>query len=307
MLGFAAKGGTTGGLNGPVVFINCVSDLYKHVRDTKPRILVITTNIVSPEKVTISMGANKTIIGSWNANIIENVYLKASKKAANIILQNLVFKHDVRNIKNEETQLIFQYGSHYWIDHCTFDGQESNEYDLGKLLKISDLVDYVTISNSKFMNHFYGLIFGHPNETSESIASFSNYPRVSIMFNYFDNIYVRAPGLMRYGLFHVYNNYITNYHLGFTIGLKAKIFSEKNYFSVPDINYAVLDDKGNGYFKDIESTNMPNEQKSKTTTWDPSSDYSYISREPEYSREFCTKYSGAQSKELVFGGGSYND
>ncbi|XP_033225581.1 pectin lyase-like [Belonocnema kinseyi] len=139
MLGFAANGGTTGGSNGPVVYISNISDLYDYACDIEPRTLVITTNIVSPEKVIIEMGANKSIIGSWKANIIDNVYLEASEKSSNIILQNLVFKHDVRNIRNEETQLIFQYGCCYWIDHCTFDGRESHEYDLGKLLKMNVL------------------------------------------------------------------------------------------------------------------------------------------------------------------------
>ena len=301
MLGFAKKGGTTGGLNGPVVFITNLKELQQYITDTNPRILVITKNIVAPQKIVLTLGANKSLIGSWNANIINNVYFNSSNKSKNIIFQNIVFKHSVKNIKNGETQLIIQHGKRYWIDHCTFDGQQVNDNDLGKLLKVSAKTDYVTVSNSKFMNHRYGLILGYPSDNN---AEYDNYPRMSIMFNYFDNLYVRAPGLMRYGKFHVYNNYINKYHLGFTIGFHSKIFSEYNYFSDPGAHNSVLDDKGNGYFKDIGSKNMPNVQKSKVTSWNPSSDYSYEVKDPEYIQEFCKKYSGAQKKELIFGGGS---
>ncbi|XP_033225782.1 pectin lyase-like [Belonocnema kinseyi] len=304
MLGFAKNGDTTGGFYGPIVYITNLNELHHYITDTKPRTLVISENIFAPQKTVLILGANKSLIGSWNANIINNVYFYSSPRSENIIFQNLYFKHDIENIENGETQLILVYGQRYWIDHCTFDGDIVNENDLGKLLKVSGNVDYVTLSNSKFMNHMYGLILGYPDDDPSLIEQYDNYPRMSIMFNFFDNIHVRAPGLMRFGKYHVYNNYINNYHLGFTIGFQSKIYSEYNYFSDSGVNNAVLDDKGNGYFKDVGSKNMPNNQKSKTTSWYPSSDYSYVIRDPEYSREFCTKFSGSQNQELVFGGGS---
>ncbi|XP_033225924.1 pectin lyase-like [Belonocnema kinseyi] len=301
-MGFAKKGVTTGGLHGPVVYINSAADLRRHVTDPTPRTLVITKNLYSPNKIVLIMGSNKSIIGSWKANVVNNIYLKASPRSENIIFQNLFFQHDVKNIGNGDTQLILDYGKRYWIDHCTFDGLSVDKNDLGKLLKVAT-VDYITISNCKFMNHQYGLILGFPSDDPSGFNDNNNYPEITIMYNYFDNIHARAPGLMRYGKFHVFNNYIHNCHLGFTIALSSKISSEYNYFSDATENFAVLDDKGNGYFKDAGSINMPKKQASKVNTWKPSSDYSYVaSDKPDYSKNFCIKYAGVQSQELVFGG-----
>ena len=302
MIGFAKKGVTTGGLNAPVIYIKNIPDLRRYLTDSTPRTLVITKNLSSPQKIILVMGSNKSIIGSWNENLINNIYLKASPRSENIIFQNLFFKHAVENIDNGDTQLILDYGQRYWIDHCTFDGAIVNKKDLGKLLKVGK-VDYVSISNCKFMNHEYGLLLGYPSDDPAGLAEYNNFPQITIMYNYFDNINARAPGLMRYGKFHVFNNYIHNCHLGFTISYQSKIYSEYNYFSDPSENFAVLDDKGNGYFKDVGSVSMPKKQDSKLNTWRPSTDYRYkASNKPDYSRDFCIKYAGIQNKQLVFGG-----
>ena len=300
MLGFAKKGNTTGGTGGPIFHINTLEELTRHMTDSVAKILVINSNIVTSKKTEITLGSNKSLIGSWKANIIDNVYFKTDQKSNNIIFQNVLFKHSTSNIKNGDTQLILDYGNQYWIDHCTFDGTEVNENDLGKLLKVSRKADYVTISNSKFMNHEYGLILGFPSNISNVDMQYDNYPQITIMFNYFDNVKTRAPGLMRYGKFHVYNNYITNYHLGFTIDVVAKIYSEYNYFAKPIGNNAVLDEKGVGNFTDVGSTNMQSNQISSPNTWNPASDYKYKPKTPEQSVEICKKYSGVQSEKLVF-------
>ena len=301
MEGFAKKGGTTGGTGGPVVYVQTLNDLRKALNGNKPTIVVITKNISSSRKYVIQLGANKSLIGSWKANVIDNVYFKASPRSKNIIFQNLYLKHNVKNIGNEETQVVLDCGSHYWIDHCTFDGQKIDKKDLGKLLKVSELVDFVTISNSKFMNHEYGLIFGYPEDDPSVIEKYSNYPRVTIMFNMFQNLQARGPGLMRFGMFHVFNNYIISYHLGFTVGFQSKIYSENNYFDEPTKYFEILDDKGNGFFRDI-GTKMIKKQTSKITTWNPSSDYKYTTYPMEYSRDFCSRYSGVQNQKLDFPG-----
>ena len=64
--------------------------------------------------------------------------------------------------------------------------------------------------------HLYGLILGYPNDDNEG-RNYIGYPHMTITNNYFNNVYVRSPGLMRYGYFHAKNNYVTNFNLGFTI------------------------------------------------------------------------------------------
>ncbi|KAJ3198066.1 hypothetical protein HK101_009496 [Irineochytrium annulatum] len=140
-------------------------------------------------------------------------------------------------------------GSNYWIDHVTFAGHSysSGGSDLDKLLYIGDRADYITISNSKFANHKYGVILGHPNDGN---SSYNGVPHVTMSNNYFENLYVRGPGLLRYGYFHLKNNYANNFNQAITIGEKARIYSENNYFGAGAEKGGILDDKGNGEFTD---------------------------------------------------------
>lgn len=154
----------------------------------------------------------------------------------------------------------------YWIDHVTFSGHSysASGSDLDKLVYIGKSADYITISNSKFANHKYGLILGYPDDSQHQ---YDGYPHMTIANNYFENLYVRGPGLMRYGYFHVKNNYSNNFNQAITIATKAKIYSEYNYFGKGSEKGGILDDKGTGYFKDIGSYPSLNKQTSPLTSW----------------------------------------
>ena len=119
-----------------------------------------------------------------------------------MIFQNLTFNHSANINANDDIQMYITSGSNYWIDHVTFSGHSysSSGSDLDKLLYIGDRADYITISNSKFANHKYGIILGHPNDGN---SSYNGVPHVTMSNNYFENLYVRGPGLMRYGFFHI--------------------------------------------------------------------------------------------------------
>ena len=58
-------------------------------------------------------------------------------------------------------------------------------------------------------------------------------PHVTMSNNYFENLYVRGPGLLRYGYFHLKNNYANNFNQAITIGEKARIYSSKTTTLVP--------------------------------------------------------------------------
>ena len=301
MVGFAKIANTTGGRGGKIIHIESLPTLQKYLTVKEPAILILTKNIISDKLKVVTIGTDKTLVGSWKAHYIYNVYLVTSPKSGNFILQNIIFKHNTKNIGNDETQIKFLHGTRYWIDHCTFDGTSVNSNDLGKLFKVSDKANFVTISNSKFQNHMYGLIFGHPEPYKDE---YNGFPKVTIMFNHFENLQARGPGLMRYGIFHVYNNYINRCHIGFTIGYNSKIYSQHNYFHESKKYDEVLDDKGDGYFTDVASfENVHQVQKSKhLTTWDPSKNYQFNLTSPESAKEFTIKYAGAQTKYLEFGG-----
>lgn len=57
----------------------------------------------------------------------------------------------------------------------------------------------------------------------------------------------------------------------------------------------ILDDKGNGDFKDVGSFPAISNQKSRVTNWNPSKNYSYQVQTPEYTKEFVTKYAGSSN------------
>lgn len=309
LLGFAgnaknekgiSKASTTGGKNGQIVYIQSVNDLKTHIGGSTPKILVLQNDLSASSKTTVTIGSNKTLVGSYAKKKLKNIYLTTSSGSGNVIFQNLTFEHSPQINGNNDIQLYLDSGFNYWIDHVTFSGHSysASGSDLDKLVYVGKSADYITISNSKFANHKYGLILGYPDDSHHQ---YDGYPHMTIANNYFENLYVRGPGLMRYGYFHVKNNYSNNFNQAITIATKARIYSEYNYFGKGSEKGGILDDKGTGYFKDIGSYPSLNKQTSPLTSWNPGSNYSYRVQTPQYTKEFVTKYAGSQSTTLVFG------
>lgn len=304
MLGFAQAANVTGGTGGEVVYVYSISELQSQVSGSTSRTVVISANLSASSKTTVTLGSNKSIIGSFTANTLHNIYLAAASGTQNIIFQNLTLSHGADINDNDDIQLYLNYGTGYWIDHCTFSGHsyEANGSDLDKLLYAGVFADYITISQTKFMNHRYGLILGYPDDNQQ--ATYDGYPRMSMFNNYFENVYVRAPGLMRYGHFHVKNNYVNNFNLAFTISQNARIYSEGNYFGAGAERGGILDDYGNGSFTDVGSYPTITGQISPQTTFQPWNSYSgYVVQTPDYARQFAQSWAGAQnsSDSWVFG------
>lgn len=301
MVGFAKAAGVTGGWSGSVVEINTLAELNKYVGDSTARVLVINSNIKASTLTKVNLGSNKSIIGSFGDRTLYNIHLRATSSSTNIIFQNLIFEHS-KDIKgNDDIQLYLNYGNKYWIDHCSFVGHTWSDSDgsLDKLLYIGEKADYITISNSYFGNHKYGLILGHPEDDGNK--AYDGYPHLTICNNHFENLEVRAPGLMRYGYFHVYSNYINNFHLGFTLATNAKILSENNYFGTGSNNNGMLDDKGTGTFTDTGSVPSITNQKSPKSKWTANSNYDYKAITADKAKTFTSANAGSKSSGLVFG------
>lgn len=301
LTGFALAAKVTGGWAGQVVSITTLDQLKANIGDTTPRVLVINSNISASSLTKVNMGANKTLIGSFQNRTLENIHLRATAQSQNIILQNIIFKHSASIKANDDIQVYLNYGSKYWIDHCSFVGHTWSTTDGSedKLVYIGEKADYATISNCFFGNHKYGLIFGHPADDNN--AAFNGYPHLTLCNNRFDNMEVRAPGLMRYGYFHVYNNYVNNFHLGFTLAQNANILSESNYFGEGSQNNGMLDDKGTGTFTDTNSVPSITNQKSPNAQWTARSNYNYTLKTAAQAKDFTQKNAGAQAVALVFG------
>ncbi|OUM09369.1 type III helper protein HopAK1 [Pseudomonas syringae] len=276
MVGFAKEANTTGGNDGDVVTVNTVADLKKNMEDDTARTIRLGANLTADSKVTINFGANKTLLGTDKGNSLHNIYLASGKNAGNDIFQNLNFTHDSRYRENGDMQMFISSGQKYWIDHNTYTGtKDQNPKGLDKLLYVGGTADKVSLTHSKFQNNEYGVILGQPDDSPAARAEYRGYPQMTIANNAFNNLDVRAPGLMRHGDFDVYNNKVDNFHLGFTATGDANILSQANYFekgvdvSNKASNAGVLDDYGDAHFKDIGS-NVSFTQKSPVTAWTPS-------------------------------------
>ncbi|MEW5291491.1 type III helper protein HopAK1 [Erwinia papayae] len=298
MTGFAKAANTTGGAGGKVVTVSTVDELQKSLEGDEPTTIKLSKDLSSADKVVLKFGANKTLEGTSEGTGLHNIYLASDKTAGNDVFQNLNFTHDDRYRANGDIPLFISNGSGYWIDHNTFSGtKDKDATGLDKLLYVGGTADNVTLSNSVFKDNEYGVILGQPDDSASAKQTYGGYPRMTIANNVFDNLDVRAPGLMRQGKFDVYNNTINNFHLGYTIASNATVLSQSNYFNggydvnAKSSNSGVLDDKGDAAgFKDIGS-NVSFKQSSATTDWVP--DYSRTIKTPEEANAYNLANAGA--------------
>ncbi|XP_031631966.1 uncharacterized protein LOC116346170 [Contarinia nasturtii] len=274
MVGFAKAANVTGGWGGEVVQVNTIQDLINYVGESVPRVLMIQRDIRASSLTKVQMGSAKSIVSN-NGATLYNIYLRATTASSNIVFQNLAFEHSPNNKGNDDIQLYLNYGTGYWIDHCSFVGHKWSPDDgsLDKLLYIGEQASLATISNCFFANHRFGLIFGHPGDDTNVVADGD--VRLTMCNNHFESLGNRAPGLFRYGHYHVYNNYIENYGLGFTVATNGDVVSEYNYFGSSTTKNGMLDDKGSGTFYDIGSVPAITNQLSPSVNWNPASIYSY--------------------------------
>ncbi|MES9643677.1 pectate lyase [Bacillus velezensis] len=297
-----AKSAVSGGQGGPVVYVSNLNDLKNNAGGTDRKTIVITSDISSPGKAVVTVGANKTIVGSYTSHRLTNIYLTTGSGSNNVIFKNLIISHSAAITGNNDIPMYIANGQNYWIDHVWFEGHSYNpnsRSDLGKLLYVGAKADFVTLSNSKFTDHLYGLILGYPNDDNEG-RNYIGYPHMTITNNYFNNVYVRSPGLMRYGYFHAKNNYVTNFNLGFTIHTNATVFSEANYFGNGNEKGGMIDDYGTAQFTDTGSFPSLKAPKSPRTGWNPRSNYSYGTLSAQDAKNFAQSYAGAQNTNLRY-------
>lgn len=74
LTGFALAAKVTGGWAGQVVSITTLDQLKANIGDTTPRVLVINSNISAASLTKVNMGANKTLIGSFQNRTLENIH-----------------------------------------------------------------------------------------------------------------------------------------------------------------------------------------------------------------------------------------
>jgi pectate lyase len=295
------KASITGGLFGATVTVSDFDSLSKYCAGATPYTIVINGNISKSDLTKIFVGSNKTIIGSFTANTLNNIHFRCTSNTGNVIFKNITFQHDADKNANDDIQMYISSGNNFWLDHCSFMGHSAlTSSDVDKHLYVGLKADYVSVTGCVFMNHKYGLILGYPEE--DGVGTYDGYPRMTICNNYFHGVLTRAPGLMRYGYFHAYNNYIYDFNLGYTPYTGANIYSENNYFAAGSHTGAVVDDKGVGGFTDVGSVLSYDISSLKTgaTSFRPSNNYSYNVRNAADAKTWCSKYAGVTNGSIHY-------
>lgn len=291
----------TGGVLGTVVNVSSLSELQRYASGATPYTIVIGRDISASLLTKVNVGKNKTFVGSYGSNTLNNIHFRCISDSGNIIFKNITFSHSSGINANDDIQVYISSGNKFWLDHCTFTGHSRTmSSDVDKFIYVGLYADYVSVTECEFGIHKYGLILGYYDD---NVRKYAGYPRMTIANNYFHGTATRAPGLMRYGYFHAYNNYVYDFHLGYTPYTGANIYSENNYFDKGSQAGSVLDAKpGKGAFTDsgsvlsssIRNTGVP------TTSWRPSSNYSYSTKAATEVPAWCKNHTGSQSSTLVY-------
>lgn len=324
-----------GGTLGKVVEVQSFDELKAACTSKESCTIVITKNISKTGSYSkdsngryrfndakIYIQPNKTVVGSYAAHSLYNVYFTTYNKnygpGHNIILRNIQISHDKE--LNADNIWEFAYGCNFWIDHVEFvghdkvNGASTKTDDWDKFLNFkgntdNDNTDFITISDCKFGLHEYGVLIGYPVDTQESYNTFNGTPHVTIADNYYNKCVTRAPALMRYGYFHSFNNYVVNFDMGYTIYTAAKLYAENNYYNGGTGKGSVVNDtvssndissKYPGQYTEVGSTLTGSKyslkgKTAKACSWRPNTNYTYTAKSAADAKTYCEMYSGPQS------------
>ena len=311
-----------GGALGKVVEVQNFDQLKAACTSTDPCTIVITKNISKTGTYTkdsngryrfkdaiIYMQPNKTVIGSYGANSLYNVYFQTYNETYgpghDIILRNIRISHDKE--LNNDNIWEFAYGTNFWIDHCEFvghdklNGASTKLDDWDKFLNFKGTTDFITISDNKFGLHEYGVLLGYPADDEATYKTYNNHPLATLADNYYKDTLTRAPALMRYGYFHSFNNYVDKFSMAYTVHTASKIYAENCYYSNGgnvicdwnEVTYPGSYAESGSVFVSCKRTQI--EGKAKKCTWRPNANYTYSVKSAEEAKNYCIKYTGAQS------------
>lgn len=325
------KAGDIGGLFGEVVEVSTFDDLKKYATSDTPYTIVVTKNISVTNLTTDSSGhyycpdgriyvhSNKTIIGSYSAHTMNNVQFCTATKSGvgnNVIIKNFDLQHDAKSNGNDSIVVYFGSGENLWVDHVTFTGHSDYNTmgedvpDWDKFLACCYDADYCTVSDCSFGLHEYGLILGYPDDTADVQSKYDGYPRMTLASNKFTQTLTRGPGLMRWGYYHSFNNYVNTFSMAYTVHSGCDIYAENCYYEnggnvICDWNsityagaYAESGSKFFGCNRTVQGEGTSgNPSYSKASTWRPASNYNYVKITADEAKTYCSNYSGCQNSK----------
>lgn len=323
MVSEGEKAGTIGGLLGETIYVNSVDEFKTALNSTEPLTIVVNSNLDCSSAGYIRIRDNKTILGSYNANTIQDCMLRTNNEygtegdnpSDNIIIKNI----DFEAINNSNKILIQIWSSrNIWIDHCTFNSQlDRNKDEVGKFIWINTPYesyldakdrlrspDYITISYNTFANRYWTVAYGTQNDETTRC-------RTTLMYNIWDNCVRRCPQIGN-GIGHIYNNYFIGNDNGNDSGTNQIISGDGSNMLSENCRFQSLTGKeitggsdpyrDSGSYTSESSTSTPYAlvySPNVIGTWYPSNEnygYSLIdayNTKGTDTKDFCLKYSGA--------------
>ncbi|OBT87840.1 hypothetical protein VE02_02109 [Pseudogymnoascus sp. 03VT05] len=122
------------------------------------------------------------------------------KKVSNVILRNL----KLHNPPESDDLIALNLATKVWIDHLDLstDGLTGSKDFYDGLLDITHASDDVTVSWTKFHDHWKGSLVGHSDSNA---AEDTGYLKVTYHHNHFSNVNSRLPSI-RFGTGHIYSS-----------------------------------------------------------------------------------------------------
>ncbi|KAH7165440.1 pectin lyase fold/virulence factor [Dactylonectria macrodidyma] len=213
--------GTTGGGSGSGTTVTSCSELESAISAGG----VITISGILSGCDILELSSDTTIIGSGADSGLTGGGFRL-KAVENVILRNLKM-----NDPPEGKDLIdIEESTYIWVDHCDLSAEgitgDKDFYD--GLLDIKRASDFVTISWTKFSDHWKASLIGHSDSNGDQDTGTLH---VTYHHNYWSNINSRCPSV-RFGTAHIYSSCYEDIPTsGINSRMSAHVLVEQTSFS----------------------------------------------------------------------------
>ncbi|KAK7047630.1 hypothetical protein VNI00_006398 [Paramarasmius palmivorus] len=233
-IGYATlNGGTSGGSGGTSTTVTSLSALTNAVAGDAKKVVIISGTISGDAAVKV--GPNTTVVGQKGSSLV-GVGLRVID-ASNVIIRNVKIS---KVLADTGDAIGIQSASQVWIDHVDLSSDLDHDkcrhlpkelsYSLRSsydgLLDITHGATGVTVSNSKFYNHYKASLVGHSDSNYEEDVAIT----VTYVGNYWSNIGSRTPSF-RFGHGHIFNSFFESNSDGINARAESQLLVENNVWT----------------------------------------------------------------------------
>ncbi|KAL2680545.1 hypothetical protein Neosp_008147 [[Neocosmospora] mangrovei] len=230
--------GTTGGGSGEGVTVTSCADLTSAVANGG--VIKIDGQLSGCD--IIRLEGDTTILGVGSGSGLVGGGFRM-KDVSNVILRNL----KMSNPPEGKDLIDIESSTYVWVDHCDLSAEgitgDKDHYD--GLCDAKRGSDFITISWTKFSDHWKASLIGHSDSAS---ADDTGKLHVTYHHNYWSNINSRAPSI-RFGTAHIYSSCYEDVPTsGVNSRMGAQVLVEQNSFN--NVQRAIvtnLDSKEEGF------------------------------------------------------------